>query len=790
MIFDFTLSLDVNQVFRSLGYQQENECPQRVRQEVELVLGFTPGLMKAKALCTEISFSVDYTRQKLLLPKGHSLGGKVLYDRLKQCTLLVAAVGTLGEGVAPKRAGLTEDKDNMLRTMVWDTITNLALFELDRQLRCLLSEKYAKKNLRLAACFNPGDDGLGLEAQKTVFDLVDTRAISVVLNEHYMMKPLKTISALYGLAPAASAAKTGIGGELEDRNCVDGYSTDGYSEDRYTEDRCTRCGMTDCTFRRQDSLHQVIIRTPELRTLRVPHGQNLYHVLVEQGIVIPNSCGGQRLCGQCLIKIAASHPLPLTEREAELLRPRNTEQGVRLACFTRVEQDMEIWLPDVRKAQVYTKGENEQGETVPRSWLLSRTGSKNFGVAVDLGTTTIVLYLLDVNTGLVADLASFLNPQRAWGADVISRINYTLLEKKGLEALHCQIIEGINGGLRELLARNALRQEDITKITVAGNTAMIHLFLAIPCINLAKAPYEPVLTSAVKTAGSDLGLSMKPSGQVIVLPGIAAFMGSDTLAAVLASGMHVDSKVNLLIDIGTNGEIVLGNRDMMLCCSTAAGPAFEGGRITCGTGGVSGAIDHVSFDKERIYSTIYDQDPVGICGSGIVDIVAELLRYGIVDKTGKMKRKNEMSGLLPAPLADRLIEHQGKTAFLLDKKAGIVFTQADVREFQLAKGAILAGINMLLNKMGVAAEALNSVYLAGGFGNYLDLDSAKRVGLFPAAFHQRLVPIGNGAGTGAKMALLSDDSYRTMKEIQGRLRYWELAADPEFQNEYIKALDF
>jgi uncharacterized 2Fe-2S/4Fe-4S cluster protein (DUF4445 family) len=307
---------------------------------------------------------------------------------------------------------------------------------------------------------------------------------------------------------------------------------------------------------------------------------------------------------------------------------------------------------------------------------------------------------------------------------------------------------------------------------------------------LARAPYSPVYTAGTKIAPDDLGVMIKQTGRVIVLPGISAFVGADTLAAVGVCGMHEDKQINLLIDIGTNGEIVLGNKDRMISCSTAAGPAFEGGRLTYGIGGVCGAIDHVNFSWDKLYTTINRQDPVGICGSGILDIIAELLRYNILDKSGRMRKNNEMIGKLSPQLYDRLIDCDGQSAFLVDKTAGIVVTQKDVREFQLAKGAIFAGISILLHELNIGPDNLGKVYLSGGFGNYLDLKNAFAVKLMQRELQDKVVLIGNGAGSGARLANTSEKFYQSLKKAKEQIEYLELSLVPEFQAAYIKALDF
>lgn len=597
-----------------------------------------------------------------------------------------------------------------------------------------------------------------------------------------------------------------------------------------------------------------VIKGKEITDLQVVEGENLYKVLVQNNLLEPGACGGNRTCGKCWVRIDETVNIPLGISEKELLEKKDAGKNIRLACFINVMQEISVYLEatDIRGAKIIVEGRSITREIKPRinkvkakfpvptledqradscrlndalpcqEWDISYTllqelpyvmregkqeltcllkgkeiiaayseEHKNiYGIALDIGTTTVVGYLLDLETGEQLDIFSNLNPQRSYGADVISRIGYTKEHEQGLAELHKLIKEEINNIIQVFCAKNNINHYDIYEITVAGNTTMLHLLLNVPCHNIANAPYIPTFTSEVKIKAKQLGIKTHLEGYLIILPSVSGYIGSDTIAAVLASGMDKDEKINLLLDIGTNGEIVLGSKDNMYCCSAAAGPAFEGANITFGIGGVEGAIDHVDLKNTPLYTTIGQKDPIGICGSGIVDIIAELIRAGIVDKSGRMLKKEELQGKVAPELVERIIEYRGKMAFLIDKKSGVLITQKDIRELQLAKGAVSAGVSILMKTLGVSYDKIANVYLAGGFGNYLDVENAVTLKLMPPELQERVVPIGNGAGIGAKLTLLSDNMLKAATKVKENIKYLELSGSTEFQMEFVKGMNF
>jgi uncharacterized 2Fe-2S/4Fe-4S cluster protein (DUF4445 family) len=424
------------------------------------------------------------------------------------------------------------------------------------------------------------------------------------------------------------------------------------------------------------------------------------------------------------------------------------------------------------------------------------TTEKMLGVAFDIGTTTVVGYLMDLQTGEQLGVASTMNPQTKYGADVISRITYVSQEADGLQRLQKDIVEAINKLIGTVVQDAGCVREDVYALTVVGNSCMHHLFLGLDPKHIALAPYVPVTGLPQDVDARELGIEINPAGKVYVLPNIAGFVGADTVGVILVTEMDQSSEIKLAIDIGTNGEMVLGTRDRLVACSTAAGPAFEGAQISCGMRGTNGAIDSVHLGEDITYTTIGGGKPQGICGSGLIDVISVMLAAGIIDKRGKILSADELAGTKGERFADRIVRHEDMNCFLLagaeESAQGkpLFITQKDVREFQLAKGAVATGVNILMKEFGIEPEDIDEVILAGAFGNYLDKHSACAVGLIPSCLEEQVKPVGNAAGTGAKVALLSAQEYRRAAHITSFVEYVELASSPNFTEVFAQALMF
>jgi uncharacterized 2Fe-2S/4Fe-4S cluster protein (DUF4445 family) len=410
------------------------------------------------------------------------------------------------------------------------------------------------------------------------------------------------------------------------------------------------------------------------------------------------------------------------------------------------------------------------------------------GIAIDIGTTKVVAYLIDLTDGEVLATESMPNPQIPFGEDVMSRITYTARNEGGLDELHRAVVGGVNKLISALCRRAGIENEDVLEVMAVGNTAMHHMFLGIPSRHLATAPYAPAVRTGVSLDPMHVGVDIYPFGRVSALPNIAGFVGADAMAVLLSTGLYEDEDIGMLIDIGTNTEIIAGNRDRLVCCSAASGPAFEGAHIRHGMRASTGAIERVWIEPgtyDVVSRTVDDAPAKGICGSGIVDAISEMFRTGILDPSGKIADLGVSDRIRRLP--------DGSREFVLteagdDGTREVAITQKDVQEIQLAKAAIFSGTTIILGRLGIACRDLSRVYAAGAFGTYVDAASAINIGMYPDVPESRIRFVGNAAGSGARMALKSVDRRDLAERLSRKVEYVELATQPEFQKEFAMAM--
>ena len=424
------------------------------------------------------------------------------------------------------------------------------------------------------------------------------------------------------------------------------------------------------------------------------------------------------------------------------------------------------------------------------------TTDEKYGIAFDVGTTTVVGFLVDLNSGKVLAAGDATNYQQVFGADVISRINYTIEHQKGQTLLQKRVMEAMEDIISGLLRKLGISRDRVYESLMVGNTTMIHLLLGLDTVFIARSPFVPVFRQPLEIRNRDFGLNIHSNGVIRVLPNIAGFVGSDSIAVLLAT--HIDKKVGvtLIVDIGTNGEIMLAGKGRILACSTAAGPAFEGACIKCGMRAVEGAIEGVLIDEDIRLDVIGGGHASGICGSGLIDAVSEMLRLKILDRDGQISTRGLLEGLVNQKILNRIRDGDNGKEFILtdehriEKKSPVRITQKDIRELQLAKGAICAGIKVLLGQMGVEAGEIDQVFLAGAFGNHIKKESALNIGLFPDISLDRIHLIGNAAGEGARMALASKVEARRATELAQIVEHIELSGRKDFQEEFLNAVYF
>lgn len=426
------------------------------------------------------------------------------------------------------------------------------------------------------------------------------------------------------------------------------------------------------------------------------------------------------------------------------------------------------------------------------------TTGQCFGVAFDIGTTTMVASLLDLGSGAEVATVSRMNPQVSFGDDVLSRIKHSASCHHCLDELRRAVIEEAGRMIEALSQESGVDPQHIYEAAFAGNTTMQHLLCGVDPSQLGEVPFAPAYARGLLLSARDLEVPINPHGSVYVFPVIGGFVGGDTVAGMLATQIDAQEGPVLMVDIGTNGEIVLMHDGQLLAASTAAGPAFEGARISCGMRGTRGAIEKVVLDGDVQLGVIGNAAPTGVCGSGLIDLAAELLRQGIVSPEGRLRPADELPAGLSASLAGRVQQDgDGRTEFVLAEPEigtshrAITLTQRDVRELQLGCGAIRAGISILLRQAGLKASDLKSVLIAGGFGSFIRRNQAQRIGLIPQEIdHRRIHYVGNVSLAGARWVLLSVSARRHAEELARRTRHVELSVDMDFQMEFAEAMVF
>ncbi|TVZ01691.1 DUF4445 domain-containing protein [Trebonia kvetii] len=593
------------------------------------------------------------------------------------------------------------------------------------------------------------------------------------------------------------------------------------------------------------------------RPVRVPLGVTLFDAASWNGIAIDSTCGGHGTCKKCRIRFKADAPLP-TSLDLRAYTAQEIKDGWRLACRTPATTDADIEVPPLTtRPKAATVGVGRQvilrpavikrylelseptltdqvtdlervlaeladlnpapdlavlrtlGGTLRRAdfkvtavvadeTLIAveegDTSGRVYGLAFDLGTTTVVAALLDLTTGTPVAVESMLNKQQPFGADVIARISATMLDPAAGDKLRQLAQDTLAELSHAVLKAGGVPPEEVYEVALAGNATMVHLVLGIDPEPLGVAPFIMAARLLPEVRAGDLGVPAHPQARAVVFPAFGAYVGGDITAGLLASGMDRDPRVRLFIDIGTNCEIVLGGRDWLLATAAPAGPAFEGASIRCGMRAADGAIEAVTIteDGELKLTVIGDTEPAGLCGSGLVDAVAALVEAGVIDSSGRFVRDADV-----APgLAGRLTMIGKERVFVLhwsadrDPASSVYLSQRDIRELQFAKTAISTGWQILLEEAGLTTEDVKQVLLAGSFGSYLSAKSAIRIGLVPDVGPRRIVAAGNVAGEGAKMALLSVRDRAAALALLEEVRYVELSDRPDFNDRFIDQLGF
>ena len=592
------------------------------------------------------------------------------------------------------------------------------------------------------------------------------------------------------------------------------------------------------------------------KQVRVPAGVTVFDAASWNGIAIDSTCGGHGTCRKCKVQILEGN-VPVGRLDTRAFEPDQLRQGWRLACIANATEHLRIHVPPLTtRPKASTVGVGRQvilrPSVVKRHLVLAEpsladqrsdlrrvmdeitditanadpgvltalprtlraadfavtaviaddrliavepgdTSDRIFGVAIDLGTTTVVATLMDLTTGTPAAVASALNQQQPFGADVISRISATMLDPDALDRLRLLAHQTMAELVATACAEAGVQAHEVYDVAIAGNATMTQIAMGIDPEPLGVAPFIPATDAFPTVLASEMGLAVHPRARAFLFPSLGAYVGGDIIAGALASGMDRDKRLRLFIDIGTNCEIILADGERLLATAAPAGPAFEAASISCGMRAAAGAIEAVAITDEGLsLQVIEDAEPVGICGSGLVDAVAELARIGLLDSSGRFVSDEQAATLAPA-LAGRLVDREGGRAFVLAEGPDgtqIALSQRDVRELQFAKAAISTGWKLLLQQAGVAERDVQQVLLAGSFGTYLSARNAIRIGLVPKIPALRVVSAGNVAGEGAKMALLSGPERHGATAMIEAITYIELSDRPDFNDLFVDELAF
>jgi uncharacterized 2Fe-2S/4Fe-4S cluster protein (DUF4445 family) len=505
-------------------------------------------------------------------------------------------------------------------------------------------------------------------------------------------------------------------------------------------------------------------------------GQNLLQAAQSAGVGLASVCGGVGTCEECRVRLASGSLTPPTLVEEASLSKEDLYAGIRLACQAEPLSDVKLDIPPeslTADQRLQLDGEEISIELQP---IVQSPGAH--GLAVDVGTTKLAAYLINLETGRTIARAGAMNPQIAYGEDIISRIAYAGREPGGARKLKTILMDTLNNMVAGMCAEARLYPASVLDAVLVGNTAMHHLFAGLPVEQLGHAPFSPAFTGPLSIPAGDLGLNLGLGASVYLPPVIAGYVGADHLAMLLSTQAWKSPRNIIALDIGTNTEIALVAHGRITCCSCASGPAFEGAHINEGMRAAPGAIERARWSNGKIiWQSIADQPPVGICGSGILDVVAALLDGGLIKPTGALKTDVRLGHVL-VPAAQTGLDRD------------IVVTRKDIHEIQLAKSAIRSGLEILLQEASLSYSDLDEFIVAGAFGTYLDLHSAIRIGMFPPVPFEKFRQVGNAAGVGAKQMLVSLKMRRQAEELASQIGYVELTARLAFTSQFMKHLSF
>lgn len=659
---------------------------------------------------------------------------------------VIYAVQTVGKEISDYVSSLFQS-GNYLAGMVANAMADDMLFQMDKDITVAVKNicKAEKKGVS-ARCEAPKD--MVMEAQRIIVDATNsTETIGVDATSSYMLNPVKSTAGIYLL--------------------------DDSEIHMNIEHDCSTCPRLDCKQRSHRQINITVIKGQGQKDFQTTSGSSLLEMLKKDGCYIPAHCNGKGICGKCKVKIIKGN-IPISKEDEMYFGRTELDSGYRLACtsFPRYDCIVEIPLQDEVGAEILVE-DNIIGEVSTEYLKKEKLGEhcEEKGVVVDIGTTTIAMQLVSLETGEVENTFTTVNKQRAYGADVISRIEASVAGKG--EVLRTSIREDLLTGIIQLTDSDTT---NVSKVIIGANTTMIHLLMGYDCDTLGVSPFIPVNIKTIHTSLNDLLGTNIGDTEVIIYPGISTYVGGDIVSGLFALGFEKKEKVSVLIDLGTNGEMAIGNKDKLLVTSTAAGPAFEGGNITCGVASIPGAICAVDLHDCVVKTkTIGNKMATGICGTGVIETVAELLKNELVDETG---------------LFDDEYFDEGFSLAKGENDSDISIYQKDIREIQLAKSAIRAGFETLVLRYGISYDKIEHIYIAGGFGYKMNIPKALAIGLLPEELEAKIQAVGNACLKGTYKYLLRNDSEQICEKIINSASEVQLSNDKDFNELYVEYMCF
>lgn len=723
---DFAINIDQKMVLSFIDLKKDSHNYIEIQEEYIKLKEVVIDTIKPKA---SIAFTVIGAEYEEDILKVLPVGRDVLYSII-----------TLGSEITHLYQRFIQNGE-YVKALLVDAMADACLFAMEEELKAFMKAESIARGFGVYGRYEAPTD-IPMKIQKVAYE--ETKAFELLglsITSGFMLDPVKSCCQVFAL------------------------TKDNVFEMNH---KCDACENTRCQIRKSTKFKMHIVTKSRELVIDCFKDESLLNAMIREGITFPAVCGGIGLCGKCRVKVIEGE-LPITSADEKYFTCKELANGFRLACKAYPANGCKIVveMEDEDNFEVLS----EYGEGLFEN--IQITG-KEYALAVDIGTTTIAISLIELENSKTVDTYTGVNHQRLYGADIISRIK-AAGEGKRTE-LQNSIRKDLLEGFEKLLIRQNIDHTLIKEVVIAGNTTMGHILLGFDLDSLGVYPFTPV----------DIGLIQKPfvdvfrdsffNCQVTILPGISAFVGGDIVAGLYFNGFMEQDSMNLFLDLGTNGEMALGNRERLLATSTAAGPAFEGGNITWGMGSIQGAISSVIIEKDRaLYETIGGKEPIGICGTGVIDIMSELIKTGIVDNTGLLNEENRREGYFLAKSPSEL---------------NITFTQKDIRELQLAKAAVRAGIEILFYRYGIQYKDVENVYLAGGFGYKIHQENAINIGLLPKELSKKIKTVGNTSLGGAVKYLKDKNAIKAFDQLKRMTQEINLPMDDYFNDFFMKYINF